>query len=71
MIRHRWCIERIVQYFQDQDITDTTVQVLMRKLQVFENFNLLFAGEGRSVIFAQYQLKNILIEINDGLTRQH
>lgn len=43
--------------FEDQDVTDANAQVFMRKSQVLANFNSLFSGEGKGVIFVHCQLK--------------
>jgi len=56
-VRHRWCMEKIVLCFEDQDVTDANAQVFMRKSQVLANFNSLFSGEGKGVIFVHCQLK--------------
>jgi len=57
--RHRWCIERIKHCFQDQGVDDSSIHGFIRKSQVLNKFNALFAGEGKNVIFVHYQPQNV------------
>jgi hypothetical protein len=62
--RHRWCIERIKHCFQDQDVDDASIQGFIRKSQVLNKFNALFAGEGKNVLFVHYQDKNVSTDVS-------
>ena len=57
--RHRWCIERIKHCFQDHDVDDSSIHGFIRKAQVLNKFNALFAGEGKNVLFVHHQDHNL------------
>jgi len=65
--RHRWCIERIKHCFQDQGVDDSSIHGFIRKSQVLNKFNALFAGDGKNVIFVHYQPQNISLEVRHWL----
>jgi hypothetical protein len=56
--RHRWCLEKIVQCFEDEGLDDVLVQGFIRKPDVMLKFNALFSGNGPASLFVHYQNKS-------------
>lgn len=64
--RHRWCAERILFCFTNNEdkennekFDDSKVQAFIRKPKVLAKFNDLFAGEGPAALFVHYQPRHI------------
>ena len=60
--RHRWCAERILFCFTNNDdkenndkFDDSKVQAFIRKPKVLAKFNDLFSGTGSATLFVHYQ----------------
>ena len=51
--RHRWCIQKIVETFDDVD--EPKAQLFVRETPVLKGFNELFSAGGPSVLFVHYQ----------------
>jgi len=54
-LRHRWCLEKIAQCFEDEGLDDILVQGFIRKPDVMMKLNTLFSGNGPSSLFVHYQ----------------
>jgi hypothetical protein len=62
--RHRWCAERVLFCFSNNQekenndrFDDAKVQAFIRKPKVLSKFNDLFAGNGPAALFVHYQPK--------------
>ena len=62
--RHRWCAERVLFCFSNNQekenndrFDDDKVQDFIRKPKVLSKFNDLFAGNGPAALFVHYQPK--------------
>lgn len=62
--RHRWCIERISQCFQNENVDEEKVQGFIRRPDILNMFNALFSGDGGSSVFVHYQNKSDQLNVS-------
>lgn len=55
-VRHRWCVEKITQCFKGDGVDEAKVQGFIRRPDVLDRFNELFAGDSNiNSTFVHYQ----------------